>query len=60
MIYCLFIAENASNHRHAVVRKEDHILAEIEELKNLHGDKLPPYKYRLWAEMIVWFQLMHR
>ena len=33
--------------------KEDKILAEIEALKHLHGNQLPPYKYRLWAEMIV-------
>ncbi|CAB3977072.1 Hypothetical predicted protein [Paramuricea clavata] len=45
--------ENVSNHRRAVVRKEDKIVAEIEELKNLYGDRLPPYKYRLWAEMII-------
>jgi len=26
----------------------------MQELKDLHGaDKLQPYKYRLWAEMIV-------
>jgi hypothetical protein len=37
------------------VRKEDKILAEMDELKVLHGNKLPPYKYRLWAEMIVRF-----
>jgi hypothetical protein len=36
-----------------VLRKEDRVLAEIEELQKLHGNTLPPYKYRLWAEMIV-------
>ena len=33
--------------------KEEKIIAEIEALKHLHGNQLPPYKYRLWAEMIV-------
>ena len=33
--------------------KKEKILAEIEALKHLHGNQLPPYKYRLWAEMIV-------
>jgi hypothetical protein len=31
----------------------------MEELKKLHGDRLPPYKYRLWAEMIVGLHLTH-
>ena len=33
--------------------KKEKILAEIEALKHLHGNQLPPYKYRLCAEMIV-------
>jgi hypothetical protein len=37
----------------AAVRKEDQILAEMEELKKIHKTILPPFKYRLWAEMIV-------
>ena len=34
-------------------RREDLLLAEVDELKKMHGNNLPPYKYRLWAEMIV-------
>ena len=33
--------------------KKEKILAEIEALKHLHGNQLPPYKYRLWAEMML-------
>ena len=36
-----------------VNRKEDQVLAEMEELRKIHKEMLPAYKYRLWAEMIV-------
>ena len=54
-----FIVGNTSNPGHAVLRQEDTALAEMEELKKLHGDRLLPYKYRLWAEMIVGLHLTH-
>ena len=60
VFYRLYIAESALNHGQVVVRKEDKILAEMEELKKLHGDRLPPYKYRLWAEMIVRAQFIYK
>ena len=34
-------------------RKEDLLLEEMDDIKKLHGNNLPPYKYRLWAEMIL-------
>ena len=32
---------------------EEKITREISEIQKIHGTDLPPYKYRLWAEMIV-------
>ena len=55
-----FIVGNASNPGHAALRKEDKALAEIEELKKLHGGRLLSYKYRLRAEMIVRIHLTRK
>ncbi|XP_028417959.1 uncharacterized protein LOC114542659 isoform X2 [Dendronephthya gigantea] len=32
---------------------EEKITREISEIQKIHGTDLPPYKYRLWAEMIL-------
>ena len=60
VFYRVYIAERALNHGQAVLRKEDKILAEMEELKMLHENRLPPYKSRLWAEMIVRLQFTYK
>ena len=31
----------------------------MEQLRKIHGDLQPAYKYRLWAEMIV-YDLFHK
>ena len=35
------------------LQREDKVIVEMEALKKLYGNQLPPYKYRLWAEMII-------
>ena len=51
--YCRFPIVASRSSIGGVLRKEDRIVTEMDELKKRHGDKLSPYKYRLWAEMIV-------